>query len=68
MSRLPCPFCGNDNIRDRYIRDGRDVYCGRCSATVRAFNPDALQRAETLWNRRPAPYLLERAEGEGKSS
>lgn len=49
---LPCPFCGNKNIRDCYIRDGREVYCNSCSARVLAYNPEGLEHASEKWNRR----------------
>ncbi len=49
----PCPFCGGEKIRDRFIRDGRQVYCADCSASVTAFQPNATESAKSLWNCRP---------------
>jgi len=48
----PCPFCGCEKILDGYIRDGREIVCGECRASVAAFHPDASKRAAERWNRR----------------
>jgi len=50
----PCPFCGGEKIRDRFIRDGRQVYCADCSASVTAFQPNATESAKSIWNCRPS--------------
>ena len=53
---LPCPFCGSEKVSaDRYIRDGREVVCRTCQASVGAFNPDANKKAIEKWNRRVNP-------------
>jgi hypothetical protein len=57
----PCPFCNGEKIRDGHIRDGRQIYCADCSASVTAFQPDASKHATSLWNCRPgepAPSML----------
>lgn len=52
----PCPFCGWNEVRDSvYIRDGREIQCGKCGAAVHAYNPDANEKAGSLWNRRVLP-------------
>lgn len=57
----PCPFCGGEKIRDRFIRDGRQVYCADCSASVTAFQPNATENARSLWNGRTDAAELEQA-------
>jgi restriction alleviation protein, Lar family len=53
----PCPFCGCEKILDGYIRDGREIVCSECRASVAAFHPDASKRAAERWNRRSEPAL-----------
>lgn len=53
----PCPFCGCEKILDGYIRDGREIVCGECRASVAAFHPDASKRAAERWNRRAKAAL-----------
>ena len=49
----PCPFCGSEKIlTNQYIWDGREVCCGKCGASVHAYNPDANNKAIAAWNRR----------------
>lgn len=48
----PCPFCGCEKILDGFIRDGREIFCGECRASVTAYHPDASKRAAERWNRR----------------
>jgi len=61
---LPCPFCGETNIKDRYVRDGRQVYCPSCHASAgpefHGPKGDTNERADAAWNARagsgdPAP-------------
>lgn len=59
----PCPFCGGTNITyDQFIRDGREVICRDCKASVHAFNPDANAKAIAAWNTRSDAALREHAE------
>lgn len=53
----PCPFCGCEKILNGYIRDGREIVCGECRASVVAFHPDASKRAAERWNRRAEAAL-----------
>lgn len=49
---LPCPFCGEDRATDNAIRDGWEVRCQECLASVPAFNPEAHFWAVYKWNQR----------------
>lgn len=53
----PCPFCGCEKILNGYIRDGREIVCGECRASVVAFHPGASKRAAERWNRRAEAAL-----------
>lgn len=53
---LPCPFCDCANVTDRWVRDGRQMFCQGCGASVAPSyhgpNNDTIERAKTAWNRR----------------
>ncbi len=53
---LPCPFCDGVNVTDRHVRDGRQMFCQNCGASVAPTyhgpNNDTLERAREAWNRR----------------
>jgi len=53
---LPCPFCGSGHVSDRYVRDGRQMFCINCGASVAPSyhgpNGDTLERAKAAWNSR----------------
>lgn len=55
---LACPFCGGAHISDRYVRDGRQMFCIGCGASVAPTyhgpSGDTLERAITAWNTRSA--------------
>jgi len=59
----PCPFCGSAHITDRYVRDGKQIFCPNCGASARsAFHGpdcDTLERAAANWNTRAAPPAYE---------
>lgn len=51
----PCPLCGAEGvsqIKASYIRDGQSLGCTQCGCSVRAYNPNALDKCIELWNRR----------------
>lgn len=54
-----CPFCGGIDVSDRYVRDGRQMFCIGCGASVAAtyHGPcgDTLERATEAWNTRASP-------------
>ena len=56
VSLLPCPFCNGTHISDRHVRDGRQMFCVGCGASVAStyHGPagDTLERARTAWNTR----------------
>lgn len=51
-----CPFCNSEHVTDRYVRDGRQMFCIGCGASVAPSyhgpNNDTLKRAREAWNRR----------------
>lgn len=47
-----CPFCASLRIKAHYIRDGQSLGCRDCGASVRAYNPNAVDKCIELWNRR----------------
>ena len=49
---LPCPFCGGEQVRDSWIRDGRQLGCRLCGASVHAFEPNASSKCVEKWNAR----------------
>lgn len=53
---LPCPHCGSIHVTDRHVRDGRQMFCVNCGASVAPTyhgpNGDTLQRAIATWNAR----------------
>ena len=53
----PCPFCQGTHVTDRYVRDGRQMFCQSCGASVaptyRGPNNDTMERAIAAWNTRP---------------
>jgi hypothetical protein len=57
---LPCPFCGSSHVSDRHVRDGRQMFCINCNASVAPSyhgpNNDTLERARAAWNSRGAQF------------
>lgn len=55
---LPCPFCGNDDVKLSYIGSPVVVFCQKCGGTgPGAYSPfeegnTKWEKACTLWNRR----------------
>lgn len=51
-----CPFCGGTDVSTRYVRDGRQMACNGCGASVAPtyHGPagDTLERAKRAWNTR----------------
>lgn len=60
---LPCPFCGGSDIHSSHIRDGRQITCRDCGASIFAYQPNAEAEARMKWNRRTLPSLEELERG-----
>jgi|SRR6185369_3917891 len=51
-THLPCPFCGDKDIRFRFDTGGGWVAeCGSCPCELRWFSDE--QQARDIWNKRP---------------
>lgn len=64
---LPCPHCGETDIRVELTNHYGNVYCSECGAEVHAAVPRTIEEAKKRWNARsPAPDVqrLQQEKGE----
>ena len=47
-----CPFCGGVPFSPVYVKDGAEISCSNCGASIIRYAPDSIKKAIKAWNAR----------------